>query len=159
MTVSTSERSTAWTMVPMALLTGKTATPLVRTMMMSACLPGVSVPIEPSRPAARAPLTVAASKHGLDRDRRGHGRLAAEAAIAHRRALLAEQRVHLAEHVAAEGGVEVDAERGGQAMVDRLLVGEALVVEAEQRVRTRVDGDVDAGAGEQLPGLLGTRVQ
>src|SRR5580658_7476721 len=40
-------------------------------------------------------------------------------------------------------------------MIDRLLIGEALVVEAEQSVRTGVDGDVDAGLAEQLPCLPG----
>ena len=140
--------------MPIALVTGKTPTPSVRTMMMSACLPGASVPIEFSNPAARAPWTVAAFKHRLDRDRRRRIRLAAEAALAHDRALQPEQGVHLSEHVAAERGVEIDADGRRQAVVDRLLVGEALVVEAEQRVRARIDGDVDAGIREQLPRLL-----
>ena len=99
-------------------------------------------------------------EHRFHRDRRGDIGLAAEAAVAHRRALLPEQGVHLAEQVAAESGVEVDAERRRQAVIDRLLIGEALVVEAEQRVRARIDGDVDAGlrqAASTSP--AGTRVQ
>jgi hypothetical protein len=40
--------------------------------------------------------------------------------------------VHLAEEVAAERRVEIDAERRRQTMIDRLLIGEALVVEAER---------------------------
>jgi hypothetical protein len=59
--------------------------------------------------------------------------------------------VHLPEQVAAESRVEVDAERRGQAVIDCLLVGEALIVEAEQRIRARIDGDVYARVRKQLP--------
>jgi len=62
--------------------------------------------------------------------------------------------VHLAKQIAAEGGVEVDAERRREAVIDRLLIGEALVVETEQRIRTGIDGDVHARIREQLPRLL-----
>ena len=43
---------------------------------------------------------------------------------------------------------------GRQSAIDRLLVGEALIVEAEQRVGARIDGDVDARVRKQLPRLL-----
>jgi hypothetical protein len=42
--------------------------------------------------------------------------------------------VHLTEQVTTESRVEVDAERGGQAVIDSLLISESLVVEAEQRI-------------------------
>lgn len=90
----------------------------------------------------------------LDRDRRRHIRFAAETAIAHGRTLLAEQGVHFPEHVAAEGGIEIDADRRRETVIDRLLVGEAFIIEAEERVRTRIDCHVDPGLGEEPPGFL-----
>ena len=62
--------------------------------------------------------------------------------------------MHLSEHVTTERSIKVDADRGRQAVVDRLLIGEAIVVEAEQRVGTGIDGHVDAGVGEQPPVLV-----
>jgi hypothetical protein len=83
-----------------------------------------------------------------DRDRGGRIGFATEAAIAHRRTLLVEQRVHLAKQVAAECSVQVDTERGRQSMVDRLLISKAIVIESEQRVRARIDSDIHASIRE-----------
>ena len=39
-------------------------------------------------------------------------------------------------------------------MIDGLLIGKTIVIEAEQRIRARIDGDVDARVSKQTPRFL-----
>src|SRR5436190_5844553 len=136
------------TTAPTALFIGITLSRSVRSRMMSASLPGVSVPILRSRPLARA-FDGGELEHLARRQELGRVLVAGEPPRPHLVLLQREHGAHLLEEIVGHGGFHIHAERRADAGIDRLL--DRRVAVPHQHLDIAGYGDGAAGVPDQLP--------
>ena len=148
-TASTLLVSIIVTTVPGTLFIGNTLMRSVASRMMSASLPGVSVPILASRWAAAR----AVDRRQLDRISRGQQArrvpLARECPLIGQRPLQRERRSHVGEHVRRHVALDIDAQAGPDAVIERRLKRRHPVTHLH--LDRRRDRHVAAGIGDDLP--------